>query len=980
MQKEKQELALPESAPLSKLDAPFMGVFPFSWEVALFILLMIAAATMRFWDLGSRALHHDESLHALYSWYLYVGQGYRHDPMMHGPFQFHANALIYFLFGDSDYTARVLPALFGTTLVGLPYFLRRYLGRLGALVIAVLLTFSPSMLYFSRFVRNDIYIAFWSLALVIFLWRYLSERKAIYLYLGAAVLSLSFCTKEVTYITVAIFGSFLFIVAAWDVLARLIRKASQYHISAPAAFFLLIATLTFPQLSAGSTIIIKFFHYEIADIASKALIVVTFVVISAIVGLIWDTRRWLISAAIFYGIFAFLYTTFFTHPPGFASGIWGSLDYWLAQQGVQRGGQPWYYYFVLLPIYEFLPLIFAIIAALYYTVRGDLFSRFLVWWTVGAFAIYSFAGEKMPWLVLHMALPLILLGGKFIGQVLEGVDWRAVRDKGGLYFALSLPLILLALSAVFEDTTILWKVGLLVVVALLAAVVLDMGWRLGLRLSLRLLALVSSIILLFFTVRAAWQASYYHGDIPVEMLVYTQTSPDVPKIMADIERLSYQTGEGKNLRITVDATSGFTWPWAWYLRDYKNVEYPGLETMSSAPKGSVLLLHVNNKYRAEPYLAKYGPGRQFPHRWWFPEDYRGLTLRSLIHTLSSRQSWRKGWQYFVYRELGKPLGSEDGIVYFPKDFIPTGTTLSQAEPPLAEEPEKVDVVSELSFGGKGKTPGYFDGPKGIAIDGGGNIYVADSLNHRIQKFDANGKFLAQIGRQGTGEGEFNEPWGIAVDNLGNVYVADTWNHRVQKFDSNLRFVSQWGQFLDTGGVAEGNGGKFYGPRDIAIDVAGNLYITDTGNKRVQKFAPDGTFLAAFGGAGKAEGKFSEPVGIAIDNQGDIYVADTWNRRIQRFDSQFRFRDQYPVAGWESETILNKPYLAIDPAGIILVTDPEGNRLLSFSSSGSFLSATGSYGTGAGSFSLPIGIEIDSAGRIYIAEAGNNRVQRLAAIR
>lgn len=165
--------------------------------------------------------------------------------------------------------------------------------------------------------------------------------------------------------------------------------------------------------------------------------------------------------------------------------------------------------------------------------------------------------------------------------------------------------------------------------------------------------------------------------------------------------------------------------------------------------------------------------------------------------------------------------------------------------------------------------------------------------------------------------------------MGNIYVADTWNHRIQKFDSNLRFIAQWGQFMDTAGVAEGNGGKFYGPRDIAIDTAGNLYITDAGNKRVQKFAPDGTFLAAFGGAGQGEGKFLEPVGIAIDNNGDIYVADTWNRRIQRFNSQFRFRDQITVPGWEGESIMNKPYLAIDLSGVILVSDPEGNRLLRF---------------------------------------------------
>ena len=162
------------------------------WYVALFGLLIVVAAGLHFWDLGSRAFNHDESLHATYSWYLYRGDGYHHDPMMHGPFQFEFNALIFKLSafvaaapilsnwvhgGATDYTARVLPAIFGTALVGLPYFLRNYIGRLGALLAALFFTISPFLLFFGRFARNDIYIGFFTLAIVICIWRYLSERR-----------------------------------------------------------------------------------------------------------------------------------------------------------------------------------------------------------------------------------------------------------------------------------------------------------------------------------------------------------------------------------------------------------------------------------------------------------------------------------------------------------------------------------------------------------------------------------------------------------------------------------------------------------------------------------------------------------------------------------------------------------------------------------------------------------------------------------
>src|SRR3990172_13322427 len=177
--------------------------FPMRWEIAAYVLLIVIAASLRFWDLGSRALHHDESLHATYSWYLAVGRGYRHDPMMHGPLQFHLTALVYFLLGASDYMSRIMPALFGTALVGLPWLLRRQLGRPGALASAGLLAISPVFLYYSRFARNDIYMAVWTLLTLVFIWRYLEERRSRDLYFLAAILSLSFTQKETAFINVA---------------------------------------------------------------------------------------------------------------------------------------------------------------------------------------------------------------------------------------------------------------------------------------------------------------------------------------------------------------------------------------------------------------------------------------------------------------------------------------------------------------------------------------------------------------------------------------------------------------------------------------------------------------------------------------------------------------------------------------------------------------------------------------------------------
>jgi len=565
-----------------------------NWEIASYILLALIALGIRLWDLGSRAIHHDESLHATYSWYLASGQGYQHMPMMHGPFQFHGTALNFFLFGDSDFTARLLPALFGVALVVLLYFLRRHLGRWGSLAVATLLALSPMLLYFSRFARNDIYILFWTLLLVICLWRYIEERKARYLYIGAAALSLSFCTKEVSYITVVIFASFLLIVAGRELIARIRRRFDLSDLPPAAEYLILIGTLSLPLFAAGIELIPG---VELTHLWAKVLVVVFLFMISAAIGLRWNVRRWLLSVLIFYGIFALLYTTFFTNISGFASGIWGSMEYWIAQQEVARGGQPWYYYILLLSFYEFLALIFAFIGAIYYTVRGNLFSRFLVYWAALSLIIYSLFGEKMPWLSLHIALPMILLGGNFIGRLFQEVDWRRVRAS-----------------------------------------------------ALRAVTVLALLLLFAFTVWVAFQASYQRGDEPPQMLVYAGISSAVPQIMGQIEGLAEETGEGKELRITVD--SPLTWPWVWYLRDYK-IDYPDLSTIDDPPVGTVLLLSAGNEEAAQPYLEKYGEGQRFRQLLWFPEEYRDFDL-----------GW--WWDYFMHRKTLGPYWSTEGIAYFPR--------------------------------------------------------------------------------------------------------------------------------------------------------------------------------------------------------------------------------------------------------------------------------------------------------------------------
>ena len=577
---------------------------------------MAAAAAMRLWDLGARAMHHDESLHTYYSWRLAEGQGYEHLPMTHGPFQFEASAAIFYVLGDSDFTGRLLYALAGTLLVGMPFFLRSRLGRLGSLIVSGLLVFSPAMLYFSRFARNDILMAVWTLGLVITMWRYLDEGKNRYLYLASGLLALAFATKETAYIITVILGAFLALLVFVDASGHVRPRLRLYGLSVPSAagrflkemwsamrwgvplsrssraasFLILLVTLTLPLWAAmasvlqdspmfsGSGIVLAQKSGFDTGSATGGGVVVAVLVAAMLLGLSiywgarWNWSVWWRAALIFHAVWILLFTTFLTNWAGIESGGWRSLGYWLAQQDVARGNQPWYYYFVLTPLYEFLPLILGLIAAIYYLRRANVlwqflvlvgvasfgavgamqgslaplvlvpvlgvvvcffylrwdetFSLFLVFWAVALFGAMTIASEKMPWLLVGLALPLILLSGKFLGDLFERVGWRRL-------------------------------------------------WSGGFRLeSMATLVLIPvTLVLLVLTIRTGFRASFQNGHLPVEMIVYTQTSPDVTRLLDEIQAAADETGGRSSFPITIDETSGFGWPWVWYLRDYDNVYY-----------------------------------------------------------------------------------------------------------------------------------------------------------------------------------------------------------------------------------------------------------------------------------------------------------------------------------------------------------------------------------------------------------------------
>jgi len=196
--------------------------------------------------------------------------------------------------------------------------------------------------------------------------------------------------------------------------------------------------------------------------------------------------------------------------------------------------------------------------------------------------------------------------------------------------------------------------------------------RIGRSQSLGIIGLVSILVLFGFTFRAGWIANYENGDVPQEMLVYTQTSPDLHNLAKEIERTAALTGDRTAIKLAIDTKDAYQWPWQWYLRRYTEVVYSD-HSSDKAVVGDDRLIIVVNEHNNAELISKlpegFSEGRRLVHRWWFPERYRDVKPREFLGTLIDRNRWKGPVDYFMYRELSHPLGTIDSYVYF-SDEIP----------------------------------------------------------------------------------------------------------------------------------------------------------------------------------------------------------------------------------------------------------------------------------------------------------------------
>jgi DNA-binding beta-propeller fold protein YncE len=442
----------------------------------------------------------------------------------------------------------------------------------------------------------------------------------------------------------------------------------------------------------------------------------------------------------------------------------------------------------------------------------------------------------------------------------------------------------------------------------------------------------------------------------------------------------------------------------WYLRDFTALRSFDQPTRSLREAVAVI---VDQKNFDKIPAALGDEFYQFDYirMWWPNQDYFNLDKTRVLNAITNPQI-REGifdiWFNRDYTTYAQAIGStsmtlttwqpaDQMQLYIRKDVAAKiwNYGVGPAEAPVTVDPYeagRIMIPADQIFSSDRYQPLGLNAPRSIAVGQNEDIYVADSRNHRILHIGADGALLqewgtfADIAQGDAPVGTFFEPWGIAVGPDGSVYVTDTWNHRVQKFTEEGQPVTSWGQYGQPFPEDPASKSYFWGPRGIAIDTEGRVFVADTGNKRIAVFDEDGNFLTEFGSGGLDPGQFDEPVGVAVSDDGTVYVTDTWNQRVQSFipnedASQYFPLNQWDVNAWFGQSLENKPFIAVSEDKHVFITDPEGYRVIEFTENGEFVRTWGDFGSGPDQIGLASGIAVDPAGFVWVTDAGNNRILR-----
>ncbi|MFN8593560.1 MAG: hypothetical protein U0031_19035 [Thermomicrobiales bacterium] len=938
-------LTRPIGSPLDRVIPITIGSIS-GWLLLGWIVTIVAALALRLLRLDSVALDASEATWAYNGWILFRGQpSLSGQPIPDSGAAFLLlQGLVFFLFGATDVVARLAPVLAGLALVFLPLALRRWLGMPAVLGMAGLIALSPTLVYASRVVSPEIVVALLALAAAVVLIR-LGERAA-----GDA-----------------------------PSISRLETRRSAAVIGALGG----IALATAPSaISVALTVVIGI---ALAGFAAPE-------------GTIRAGGRalrdaWWIALLAFVLAALLGFTRFLSNPAGIA-GAGETLRAWwtLLTSG---GEQPVQVFLLILLVYEPIAILFAI-AALVRTEEREAVVLFGGWFAA-AFALWSFSAGRSPAQAIHVVLPLLLVAGIALGALLHEIAWREVWNGRGVLLVLAMLGVLAGLSAVgvlasrVQPTSADLRERLaaaappVAVFALVVMPLLYLIWRLSIdardtddrRLPGTMLLLVLTILLGGLGLRSATLLTYGRADLGLELLAQRTatlgTLPSVERFLRLARDVGVSEGTARDPTgshsLSLAVEEDVRWPYVWYFREFPDLTVvpPGAGPSAGA---QVVFAATDAGMTAAGYTAQTWP--------WLntvPPHYLDPDIGDLFGALVTPWRWREIWHYLLFRE-GVPLP--------PPAMVTVGLA-----PDLAQRVTVRSGPFDLADrAGPGTEPGQFTDPIGVAVGRDGTIAVVDSGNARLERFNRDGDLLDVWGDGANGVSFTRTenglgPTGVTIAPDGTIWVADTWGHRVVALDASGAIVQTiGGEIYDTGDdparVGEA-GGRFFGPRDIAIgDDA--IYVSDTGNERVQRFTRDGTFVSTWGGYGTGLGQLIEPVGIAVGPDGNIYVADSGNARIAIFTPDGTPAGEWPVPDWPKTQPgglppAYQPYLAFDANGDLYATASNAAEAIVLDRNGAIVARLSA--AGAERLSQPIGVAIAPDGAVLLTDVGRDAVLETA---
>jgi streptogramin lyase len=423
--------------------------------------------------------------------------------------------------------------------------------------------------------------------------------------------------------------------------------------------------------------------------------------------------------------------------------------------------------------------------------------------------------------------------------------------------------------------------------------------------------------------------------------------------------------------------------------------------------GNCLVVDANRVKKFSPggqFISQFGAYGAAPGQF---ETAGGITVGHdgtiWVSDLFHVQRFTAGGQFIERADTSK--------VFFPQslDTAPNGDV-------LVADYGRIEVLSEegdflRAFGTAGTGPGQLGEPTEVDVDRDGNVWVGDAQTDRVQLYNAAGDYVEQFGSFGTGAQQFklDESSGIVADGQGSVWVADPGNNRVARWvASPITGFFHSANFGSSGSVD----GQMKSPSDALLDDQGDLWVLDRNNARIQRFGPDGQFIAKFGTPGTGEGQLSNPRAFALDAAGNLLVVD--NNRVKKFSPSGQFLSQFGSYGaaagqfegaggiavgrdgtiWVADMLRVQRFtaggqfvervgasqiffpLGLDtaPNGNVLVADSASARIEVLSEEGDYLRSFGSAGSGPGQFSEPIEVDVDPSGNVWVGDGQTDRIQ------